>query len=37
MNRKRKEVLTEQTKTNPQGTLKAFRSDQDKNPFLILH
>ena len=34
-NRKKSDVLTEQTKINPQRTLKVYWSDQDKNSFLI--
>ena len=36
-NKKKSDVLTEQTKTNPQVTLIAYWSDQVKKSFLIFH
>ena len=36
-NKNESDVSTEQTKTNIQGTPKAFWIDQDKNSFLTLH
>ena len=36
-NKKKPDVLTEQTKTNPQETLKTYWSDEDKSSFLVLH